>query len=81
MLCPQPFLQLKCEQFRPIERRNTIFGFATSNGDGINDFWAIRNLDLYENFNLRIFDLNDNLLFQADDSNTETIIFFPQIGE
>ncbi|KSA11562.1 gliding motility-associated C-terminal domain-containing protein [Cellulophaga baltica] len=58
-----------------------FFGFVSPNNDGINDFWTIRNLDLYENFNLQIFDLNEKIVFQADNSNTESIVFFPQNGE
>lgn len=58
-----------------------FYGFVSPNGDGINDYWIIRNLDLYENFNLEILDLDDNVIFQANDSNTESIVYFPQNGE
>jgi len=78
---PNPFSNSNVNNLDQSRGEIEFFGFATPNGDGINDFWTIRNLDLYENFNLRIFDLNDNLLFQAEDSNTETIVFFPQNGE
>jgi gliding motility-associated-like protein len=58
-----------------------FFDFATPNGDGINDFWIVSNLELYENFSIKIFDIDENLVFQADNSSTESVVFFPQNGE
>lgn len=43
--------------------------FFTPNGDGFNDFWKIKNIDLFPNAELNIFDRYGKLLKQLNISN------------
>lgn len=76
-----PFADTNVDNLNQSRGELEFYGFATPNGDGINDAWGIKNLQLYENFTLKIFDVDGNLLYQADDSNTESRVFFPQNGQ
>jgi gliding motility-associated-like protein len=42
-----------------------IYNAFTPNGDGVNDFWIIENIDLYPNSELKVFDRNNVLVFKS----------------
>ena len=80
--CPtddeQPNLDYSCCRQNPFELTNvdnldqsqgeiTIEPYFTPNNDGINDFWVVRNLYLYSNGTLEIFNANDQLVFSSTD--------------
>lgn len=43
----------------------------TPNGDGINDKWVIKNIDLYTNNEVKIFDRSGRLVYQRKNYNNE----------
>jgi hypothetical protein len=60
----------------------TIFPYTTSNGDAINDFFRVINLELYPNNTVTIYDLNDNIVYIADDYYGQDFSdFFPNNEE
>ncbi|MFS4494652.1 gliding motility-associated C-terminal domain-containing protein [Maribacter sp. 2308TA10-17] len=75
-----PFADTNVDNLEQSRGELEFYGFATPNNDGVNDAWSIRNLELYENFTLKIFDVDKNLVYQAN-SNSESRVFFPQGSE
>ncbi|WP_040299417.1 gliding motility-associated C-terminal domain-containing protein [Arcticibacter svalbardensis] len=51
--------------YKTLEANNLI----TPNGDGINDFWLIKNIDLYPNNELKIFDRAGRVVFSQTGYN------------
>lgn len=41
----------------------TAANLVSPNGDGVNDFWVIKNIDLYPNSNVRVFDRTGRVIF------------------
>lgn len=43
--------------------------YFTPNNDGVHDFWSMRNIHLYSNVSLDIFDANDKSIYSSTDFN------------
>ncbi|NAY92110.1 T9SS type B sorting domain-containing protein [Muricauda sp. JGD-17] len=66
---PNPFEDTNVDNLDQSRGEIQLQGLITPNNDGINDFWIVNNLELYENFTLQIFDINGNLVFEADENS------------
>jgi gliding motility-associated-like protein len=40
--------------------------YISPNGDGINDYWVVKNVEIYQDFSVSIFDPFGNVIFQKD---------------
>ncbi|MFD0962723.1 T9SS type B sorting domain-containing protein [Pseudofulvibacter geojedonensis] len=54
----------------------TVYEAFTPNGDGLNDFFGIRNIELYNNTTVSIYDLNDNLVFEIQNYASTPFHYF-----
>tara|TARA_R110000796_G_C14346717_1_gene411033 strand:- start:83 stop:610 length:528 start_codon:yes stop_codon:yes gene_type:complete len=60
----------------------TVFPYSTSNGDSVNDYFRVDNLEFYPNNTLTIFDLEDNIVYTASNYNQQDFsLFFPNNNE
>ena len=62
-----PFANLNVDNLDQTAGEVTVFPYTTANGDGINDKFRINNLELYLNNTVTIFDLEDHIIYSADD--------------
>ncbi|PRX57314.1 gliding motility-associated C-terminal domain-containing protein [Flagellimonas meridianipacifica] len=55
----------------------TVFNWFTPNDDGLNDFFAIANIQQYENHRVEIFRLNGQMVYESEDyaSGNLTTVF------
>lgn len=44
--------------------------YISPNGDGINDYWTVQNVEIYKDFSLRILDQFGNLIYKKENNYT-----------
>jgi len=57
-----------------------VFEVFTPNGDAINDFFLIQNIEFHTNNSVTIFDLGDNIIFEVGGYNNQDRTFIGRSG-